>query len=133
MKIVAVIERGADGTFGVFIASEGVPFGVVGDGKTVAEAVADFKNSIDEMRRYYTEEGKAFPELDIEFKYDAASFLQQYAYAFTLAGLERITGVNQRQLSHYINGVRKPSKATIEKIESRLHQFGNEISAVRFV
>lgn len=133
MKIIAVIERGGDGTFGVYIASEGVPFGVVGDGKTVAEAVADFKNSINEMRQYYTEEGKAFPELEIEFKYDAASFLQQYAYAFTLAGLERITGVNQRQLSHYINGVRKPSKATIEKIESRLHQFGNEISAVRFV
>lgn len=133
MKIIAVIERGADGTFGVYIASEGVPFGVVGDGKTVAEAIVDFKNSIDEMRQYYTDEGKAFPELDIEFKYDTASFLQQYAYAFTLAGLERITGVNQRQLSHYINGVRKPSKATIEKIESRLHQFGNEISAVRFV
>lgn len=133
MKITAVIERGTDGTFGIYIASDNAPFGAIGDGKTVAEAIADFKNSIAEIREYYEEEGRKFPDLDIEFKYDAASFLQQYAYAFTLAGLERITGVNQRQLSHYINGVRKPSKATIEKIESRLHKFGNEISAVRFV
>ena len=85
------------------------------------------------MRGFYAEEGKEFPELEFEFKYDTASFLQQYAYAFTLAGLERITGVNQRQLSHYINGVRKPSKSTIEKIENSLHKFGNEISSVRFV
>lgn len=133
MKAVAIIERGIDGTYGVYIDSKNVPFGAIGDGKTVAEAISDFKNSIAEMREHYEAEGKEFPELEFEFKYDAASFLQQYAYAFTLAGLERITGVNQRQLSHYINGVRKPSKSTIEKIENSLHKFGNEISSVRFV
>lgn len=85
------------------------------------------------MREYYKSEGKPFPNIEFEYKYDTASFLQQYAYAFTLAGLERITGVNQRQLSHYINGVRKPSKTTITKIENRLHSFGNEISAIKFI
>lgn len=133
MKATAVIERGNDGTYGIYIASDNVPFGAIGDGKTVAEAMADFNNSIDEIREYYAAEGKEFPDLEFEFKYDTASFLQQYAYAFTLAGLERITGVNQRQLSHYINGVRKPSRGTVEKIQSRLQNFGNEISAVRFV
>ena len=134
MKAIAVIERGADGTYGVFIESDNVPFGVLGDGKTVAEAIADFNNSLEEMRAYYAEEGKEFPQdLEFEFKYDTASFLQQYAYAFTLAGLERITGINQRQLSHYINGVRKPSEKTTQKIEERLHNFGSEIASVRFV
>ena len=133
MKAIAVIERGADGTYGVFIESDNVPFGVIGDGQTVAEAIADFNNSVDEMRAYYAEEGKEFPQIEFEFKYDTASFLQQYAYAFTLAGLERITGVNQRQLSHYINGVRKPSEKTTQKIEDRLHEFGAEIASVRFV
>ncbi len=133
MKAIAVIERGADGTYGVFIESDNVPFGVIGDGKTIAEAVADFNNSVEEMRVYYAEKGKEFPQLEFEFKYDTASFLQQYAYAFTLAGLGRITGVNQRQLSHYINGVRKPSEKTTRKIENSLHKFGAEIAAVRFV
>jgi predicted RNase H-like HicB family nuclease len=133
MKATAVIERGADGTYGVFIESDNVPFGILGDGKTVAEAIADFYLSLEDMREYYEEIGKEFPEdLEFEFKYDTASFLQQYAYAFTLAGLERITGINQRQLSHYINGIRKPSEKTIQKIEERLHTFGSEIAAVRF-
>ena len=133
MKAIAIIERGNDGTYSVFIESNNVPFGAIGDGKTVAEAIADFNNSIDEIRAYYAEEGKEFPDLEFEFKYDTASFLQQYAYAFTLAGLERITGVNQRQLSHYITGVRKPSAKTTQKIENRLHEFGAEIASVRFV
>jgi len=46
---------------------------------------------------------------------------------------ERITGVNQRQLSHYINGVKKPREKTVRKIENRMHVFTNELSSVRFV
>ncbi len=126
-----MIERGPDGTYGVFIASDNVPFGILGDGKTVAEAIADFYDSLKEMREYYAEAGKKFPEdLEFDFKYDTASFLQHYAYAFTLAGVERITGVNQGQLSHYINGTRKPGEKTIRKIEERIRAFGAEISAV---
>ncbi|MDR0907181.1 MAG: type II toxin-antitoxin system HicB family antitoxin [Rikenellaceae bacterium] len=133
MKATAVIERGLDGTYGIFVESNNLPFGVLGDGKTVAEAIDDFYASLEDMREYYEEIGKEFPkDLEFEFKYDTASFLQQYAYAFTLAGLERITGINQRQLSHYINGIRKPSEKTIKKIEERLHTFGSEIAAVRF-
>ena len=133
MKTTAIIERGKDGTYGIYVADNNLPFGIIGDGKTVADAKADFQNSLEEMKAYYESEGKEFPEIEFEYIYDTASFLQQYAYAFTLAGLERITGINQRQLSHYINGVRKPRTSTIQKIESRLRSFGNEISAIRFV
>jgi hypothetical protein len=134
MKAIAIIERGVDGTYSVFIGSDNVPFGALGDGKTVGEAVADFYNSVDELRASFAEDAMEFPQdLEFEFRYDTASFLQQYAYAFTLAGLERITGVNQRQLSHYINGIRKPSEKTTQKIEERLHSFGAEIASVRFI
>lgn len=133
MKVTATIERGKDGTYGIYVSSDNLPFGIIGDGTTVEEAKADFNNSLKEMREYYESEKKEFPEIELEYIYDTASFLQQYAYAFTLAGLERITGINQRQLSHYINGIRKPRASTIQKIESRLHSFGNEISAVKFI
>lgn len=133
MKVVVIIERGADGTYGAYIANDDMPFGVIGDGNTVAEAIDDFNNSIEEMRALYLEEGKKFPDIEIEYRYDTASFLQMYAYAFTLAGLERITGIHQKQLSHYINGIKKPRKRTIEQIEKRLHSFANEISAIRFI
>ena len=67
------------------------------------------------------------------FKYDVPSFLQDFAYAFSLAGLERITGINQKQLGHYISGFRKPSEKTVRKIESRIHAFSKQLEAVRFV
>ncbi|MBP3795403.1 MAG: helix-turn-helix transcriptional regulator [Bacteroidales bacterium] len=52
---------------------------------------------------------------------------------FTLAGLQRITGVNQKQLGHYISGYRKPSNKTVRKIEDGIHRFSQQLSAVRFV
>lgn len=131
MKATAMIERGTDGTYGIYVYGSKLPFGLIGDGRTVEEAVADFQNSLEEMKKYYESEGKTFPDVEFEFVYDTASFLQQYAHAFTLAGLERITGINQRQLSHYINGVRKPKRSTVQKIETRLHAFGKEISTIR--
>ena len=134
MKAQVIIERGADGTFDAnmeFIKS--IPFGLLGQGKTVSETIADFYNSYSEIQAMHKAEGKECPKLEFDFKYDIPSFLQHYAYAFTLAGLERITGVNQKQLGHYIGGVRNPSEKTIRKIESRIHSFGQEISSVSFV
>lgn len=134
MKVQVIIERGIDGSFDANMELVGkVPFGLLGQGRTVSETIADFHNSYAEIQNIYDREGKECPDLEFEFKYDVPSFLQYYAYAFTLAGLERITGVNQKQLGHYINGVRKPSKKTIRKIEDHIHSFGAEISAVNFV
>ena len=85
------------------------------------------------MKEIFAEQGKEIEELTFEFKYDIPSFLQYYAFAFTLAGVERITGVSQGQLSHYINGVRKPSEKTARKIQERIHEFAKNLSQVRFV
>lgn len=129
--VKAVIEKCNYG-YSVYVADDCLNYGLLGEGKTVQEAIEDFKLSYIEMKESYTKEQRHFVEADFEFYFDVASFLQMYAFAFTLAGLERITGVNQRQLSHYINGVKKPSQRTINKIEAGLKKFSNELSAVRF-
>ena len=49
------------------------------------------------MKKVYDMNGKKFPDVEFNFIYDVASFLNYYAYAFSLAGLARITGVNQGQ------------------------------------
>ncbi len=55
------------------------------------------------------------------------------AIILSLAGLHRLTGINQGQLSHYVTGHRKPSPKTILKIENSLHNFAKEISQIHFV
>jgi predicted RNase H-like HicB family nuclease len=133
MKATVIIERGSDGTFGAYIKESNIPYGIIGDGKTAEEAIQDFKSGYEDMRESYEQDGKEFPECEFTFKYDVPSFLQMYAYAFTLAGLSRITGIAQGQLSHYVTGNRTPSEKTVKKIESALHGFGSEIVNVRFV
>lgn len=136
MKVDAFIEKGLDGTYDVHFGDDtkGLTFGLIGQGNTVQEAIDDFYNSRDEIKEMYAEMGKEFPtELEFSFKYDTASFLAYYSKVLTLAGLQRITGVNQGQLSHYVTGHRKPSPKTIEKIEKSLHSFAEEISQVHFI
>jgi predicted RNase H-like HicB family nuclease len=133
MKITALIEKGLDGNYSVFIAEKSYPYGIIGTGNTVKEAMDDFMAGYQEMKEYVESTGATFVEAEITFKYDVPSFLQDYAYAFSLAGLERITGVNQKQLGHYISGFRKPSEKTIRKIEAGLHDFSRQLASVQFI
>jgi len=134
-KVNAFIERGNDGTYGIYVDldEDQLTYGVIGDGKTVQEAIQDFYNSYAEVKELYKDKNQYFEEVEFVFKYDMASFLQYYSKVLSLAGLERLTGINQGQLSHYITGRRKPSRRTKEKIEKSLHNFAEEISQVEFV
>jgi len=129
-KITATIEKGESG-FGIYIEKNPLPYGISGSGATVDEAIEDFMSAYNEMREFYEEEGSKFVEAEFSYIYDIPSFLQYYAFAFSLAGLENITGINQRQLSHYINGVNKPRPGTIAKIERSIQAFGRELAGIR--
>jgi predicted RNase H-like HicB family nuclease len=136
MKVDVFIERGLDGTYDIHFGEQtkGLTFGLLGQGDSVQEAMDDFHNSRDEIKTYYEEIGKTFPnDLEFEFKYDTASFLAYYSNVLSLAGLGRLTGIAQGQLSHYVTGRRKPSPKTVQKIEKSLHKFADEMSHVQLV
>ncbi len=132
MNVTAILERGQDGRYSVYIEQKKYPYGIIGTGASVKEAKEDFWEGYREMKDYVESTGDRFVEAEITFKYDIPSFLQDFAFAFSLAGLERITGVNQKQLGHYISGYRKPSGKTVRKIEDGIHAFSSQLAAVRF-
>lgn len=134
-QIEVTVEKGEDKTYSAFISGENpLPFGLIGDGNTVQEAIDDFMQSFEDMKSYYNKSNMKFPNnVNFSFKYDMASFLSYYSKILTLSGLEQLTGVNQGQLSHYVTGRRKPSKRTVHKIEKELHDFASEISKIEFV
>lgn len=134
IQVKATIERGDNGTYDVTMEYlSQIPFGLLGQGNNVEEAIADFYNSYNEMKAFLAEKGEVYPPLEFHFVYDIPSFLKRYAYAFSLAGLGRVTGINERQLSHYINGIRKPSLKTTLKIEQKLKEFAGEIAMLQFI
>lgn len=128
----AIIERAGDGRFSIYSDADDLSYLITGTGATVEEAQKDFEDGYDDMRRYYKEEGKPFEEVEMVYKYDMASFLDFFTKAFTLAGLSRITGINQGQLSHYVTGRRNPSERTKQKMQTAIHNFAKDLNSVCF-
>lgn len=132
-KVTAIIETGSDHTFSIYSqGADDLPYGVIGTGDTLAQAKEDFIIAYQEIKNSFTEMNVPFEEVEFTFRYDIPSFLQEFAYAFTLAGLERITGINQKQLGHYISGYRKPSQKTVRKMEEGIHRFSEQLGMIHF-
>jgi len=132
-KVNAIIERASDGNYSIYSDADDLSYVITGTGKTVEEAKKCFEDGYEDMRRYYAEEHKPFTEVEMVYQYDMASFLAYYTKAFSLAGLSRITGINQGQLSHYVTGHRVPSARTKEKMQKAIHAFAADLNAVRFI
>lgn len=132
MKVRAIIERGDDGTYGVYLEDNAANILIIGNGDSIAEAKEDFMLCRDEMKAYYEEEGREFPELEFEFQYDAASFLSYYNQFISLEGLEHLTGLKQISLNQYLNPENKPNIQTTKKIQQHLHSFGKELQQLKF-
>ncbi len=132
MKTIRVfIERAKDGFYSAYMPDDNnLHFNAIGEGASAREAYDDFIAVVDAFRADFPEE---IADLKFEPSYDVVSFLSYYSGKLTLAGLSRITGVAQGQLSHYITGHRNPSARTVAKINNALHSFGTELSQVRFV
>ena len=132
-KVNAIIERANDGTYSIYMDAPKMNYLVTGTGSTAEEAINTFMGGYEDVKRLYSKKGKKFEEVEFSFKYDMASFLSYYSKAFSLAGLSRITGINQGQLSHYGTGRRNPSKTTIAKIQNSIHAFASDLSKVMFI
>lgn len=129
MKTVrAILSKGPD-DYGAWL--EDLQ-GVYGAGDTPKAALENLKES---MEIYALHNGDAPGWLrkgtyTMRYKFDAESVLNFYRGIFTNAALERITGINQKQIQHYASGLKKPRPAQLKKIESAFRKLGNELLAL---
>ncbi|MFC5284362.1 type II toxin-antitoxin system HicB family antitoxin [Pedobacter alpinus] len=127
-QVKVIIERSAD-LYSSF--AENLE-GIYGGGETVAEA----KQSIIDAIALYKEYNQDIPDLlkgdyELVYQFDTESLLNYYKGIFTNAALERITGINQKQLQHYASGLKKPRATQAQKIEYGLHALANELLAIK--
>lgn len=115
---------------------EGVPVTVSGKDlaeveQKMGEAVALY---IESCRQHGMEYDARFNEdFDLQFRIDAATFINYYSSIFTKAALSRITGINERQLWHYAAGVHKPRKRQLEKIQNGICALTQELQSISLV
>ena len=127
----AIIER-ADNNYSAYL--EGLD-GVVSVGDTLEEIKENLSKALDVYIEASEEMGCKVPaflkgKYEIRFSMDVKSLLEYYEGIFTKAGLERLTGINQKQLWHYAKGISRPRRSQVEKIEKALHRLGAELSSI---
>lgn len=130
MKIIKInIEMSKDGYYWAYAEIER---GITGGGANVQKCKQDVLDSIETMKSFDEKNRPKFldSEYDLVYKFDTESFLQYYKGIFTKSALERMTGINQRQLQHYATGLKKPRPAQRKKIEVALHKLGSELMAI---
>lgn len=122
-QVKIIIERSKDAYWAYAENIEGVN----GVGDTVEKA----KQSALEGLQLQKELGNIpAAKYQIVFKFDPQSLLNYYNKIFTNAALERMTGINQKQIQHYATGLKKPRPTQSKKIETALHSLGRELMAV---
>lgn len=134
MKTTALIEKGNDGTFGIF--TPDLKSTIIGEGSTVGEAKADFLNSVNELLLYYSQTGKQLPEelidIEFEFKYDIASLFNYYNF-INVSQFAKSAGINPSLMRQYKTGHQYISENQVLKIETALHKIAKEFAEIKLV
>lgn len=133
MQIIeAIIERAADGTYDVYCKDEIFS----GTGKTIEEAKEDMRSQMEFYRETAKEKGFRYPAFldenyQINYSIDSLSLMRYYVAAgiFSLAGMEKMTGINQKQLWSYLHGT-KPRKAQSNRIQAGFEKLRKELNAL---
>jgi predicted RNase H-like HicB family nuclease len=134
MRTIALIEKGKDGSFGIF--TPDLQSTMIGEGETVSAAKEDFNNSVQEVIATYTEMGKQLPaelqEIEFEFRYDVASLFDYYKFINVSKFAEK-AGINASLMRQYKSGNQYISENQVLKIETALHEIANEFAEIKLV
>lgn len=132
-KRTALIEMGVDGTFGIH--TPDIESTIIGEGSTVAEAKADFEDSLREVIDAFAETGTQDPD-DLQnttfiYKYDLPSFLSYYDY-FNMSRLAKQAGINPSLMRQYKNG-QYVSEKQVAKIQMAINRIGKELATIQLI
>ena len=107
--------------------------GCVATGKTFNQIKENYASAL-EFHLEGLEQEEIPPELsgkyELEFELTAQALLHRFDKILTRATLSRITGINERQLGHYVSGYRNPKAEQRKKIVEAFHQLGKEFLSV---
>jgi len=130
MKFVAVVEKGQDGRFSIYV-DHIKGHGLYGSGASVSEAKADMIIALNEIIEMYKEQGKELPKdlqnPDFNYKYDIASIFDYFDW-INVSSIARKAGINESLMRQYKSGLAFASEKQCFKIQNTLNQLARELS-----
>lgn len=136
MEKIKVNVQWCDKNFGAAL-GDNVPGAVVLTARTYEELLAEVPRTLRMHVEGMAEDGDEVPQWlmdgDYEFEYflvDVPTLLHVYVPFVTLAAISRASGINQRLLSHYANGIKRPRPQQRQRIVDGIHKIGRELLTV---
>ena len=106
---------------------------VFGVGETVAEAKADFNNTLNEMVEDYRSTGDKVPRAlltEPEFRLSVKSIFEAFPWVNASAAA-RALGINSGLMRQYKRGTAYASDERMAEIEAGLRELGAQLAALR--
>lgn len=122
METIIVEVRWCDRNFGVTF-SANVPGAIVVTAKTYDELLKE----IPETLKFNVEGMVADGDYEISYHLDAVALIHSCERYASLAAISRASGVNERLLSHYANGIKTPRAKQRMRIVEGIHKIGRTL------
>lgn len=132
-KVIALIEKGEDGTFGIHAPK--LKNFIVGEGDSVQEAKEDFMLGYQEMIEAYTGHGEPIPEelqnIEFVFQYDISAFYDAHPYLNVCKLAEHIH-LNTSLMRQYKQG-QYISEKQVLRIQDGIRSIGRELASITLI
>lgn len=132
-KIVAIIEKGEDGSYGIH--SPKLKNFFFGEGETVVEAKEDYLNSYQEMIESYVNWGKPIPEelqnIEFVYQYDISAFYDAHPY-LNVSKLAEYIHLNKSLMRQYKRG-QYISERQVLRIQEGIRSIGRELAGITLI
>lgn len=132
-KIVAIIEKGADGGYSVY-ADGGIP--LFANGLTEQEARNDFEVLVPEQAEFMKERTGKYPDWydgggEVEYRYDMSGFFLAFPF-INASEFAKSIGINPSLMRKYKNGLAKASASRKDLIQHKFDDIVSRLSVVKF-
>lgn len=131
----------------VIIGWEEKNYSALCDDKDINGIVVDVHKDLEELKKSFAEglkfhiegcveDGDPIPEYlqngeyELDFELQVSALLHKFDGVLTRSALSRVTGINERQLGHYMSGYRKPRPEKKEQILAGIRSIGKELASV---
>jgi predicted RNase H-like HicB family nuclease len=135
MKTIKMYIDWCEKNYGATV-DEQVPGAVIATHKTLEGVKKSIVSALDFHVEGMLEDGDDVPEwlakkeYSIEWVFTTSALLHSCEQYTTIAAIARASGINQRLLSHYANGIKKPRPQQRQRIVDGLHKIGQSFLSV---
>ena len=131
MKVQVIVEQASDGKFWCYTEQDIENIGLSAMGDSVAKSKQDLLECYEEAKQDAEENGKTFPIVNFEYKYDLQSFFNYFSF-LNVSDIAQRAGINPSLMRQYSRGIKKAGEKTYERLATCMNNITADLQAAVF-